>query len=361
MAESEPWAYHPDGSPVLSLADIIRRRAAITPALVALAEPGRLTSFADLDRRSSQVAQALQRKGVARGDRVAFVGASGPEFAEVLYGAAKCGTIFTAVNNRLAPREVLAILADAEPAIVIVDPAAAPLVADSSCDTLIADLDYLAWRDASPPHDPGELAGPDETALILYTSGTTGTPKGVELTGRNLGCALHELHAGIDPVTLTDRLVGERGEVLVAGSRIVPRRGHIRSLPGPHRLRQAPKAGHPFQPRLPPHPLAANQRTWSSPAECCYINAMTGPRRFRGNTLACGLLRELFHGHMEPGGWYYGSRQGRVVALLPFDPVPFAEELRPGRQPVAEELLLVRGREVEIGRVVPGRIHEDRP
>ena len=197
MAESEPWAYHPDGSPVLSLADIIRKRAAITPALVALAEPGRLTSFADLDRRSSQVAQALQRKGVARGDRVAFVGASGPEFAEVLYGAAKCGTIFTAVNNRLAPREVLAILADAEPAILVVDPAAAPLVAEASCDTLITDLDYLAWRDASPPHDPGELAGPDETALILYTSGTTGTPKGVELTGRNLGCALHELHAGI--------------------------------------------------------------------------------------------------------------------------------------------------------------------
>ena len=64
MTEAEPWSYYPDGSPVYSLADIIRQRAAASPARVALAEPGRLTSFADLDRRSSQVAQALRRKGV---------------------------------------------------------------------------------------------------------------------------------------------------------------------------------------------------------------------------------------------------------------------------------------------------------
>jgi acyl-CoA synthetase (AMP-forming)/AMP-acid ligase II len=194
---TEPWSYHADGSPVLSLADIIRKRAAVSPARVALAEPGRLTSFADLDRRSSQVAQALRGKDVAPGDRVAFIGASGPEFAEVLYGAAKAGAIFTAVNNRLAPAEILAILADAEPSVLVVDPAAAPLAAGAAYDTLITDAGYLAWRDAAPPHDPGELAAPDDTALILYTSGTTGTPKGVELTGRNLGCALHELHAGI--------------------------------------------------------------------------------------------------------------------------------------------------------------------
>jgi hypothetical protein len=53
MTETEPWSYHPDGSPVYSLADIIRKRAAATPAGEALAEAHRRTSFADLDRRSS--------------------------------------------------------------------------------------------------------------------------------------------------------------------------------------------------------------------------------------------------------------------------------------------------------------------
>ena len=60
------------------------------------------------------------------GDRVAFIGASGPEFAEVMYGTAKCRAIFTAVNNRLSAREVLAILADAEPRVVVVDPRPPP-------------------------------------------------------------------------------------------------------------------------------------------------------------------------------------------------------------------------------------------
>lgn len=141
MTETEPWSYHPDGSPVHSLADIIRKRAAATPAAEALAEAGRLTSFEDLDRRSSQVAGALQAGGVRP------------------YGAAKALAIFTAVNNRLSAREILGIPADAEPTVLIVDPLAAPLVAGVEGQAfdgrvLMTDGSYLTWRDAAPAEDP---------------------------------------------------------------------------------------------------------------------------------------------------------------------------------------------------------------
>ena len=53
MSEAEPWSYHADGSPVYSLADIIRKRSATTPGATAFTEAGRLTSFAELDQRSS--------------------------------------------------------------------------------------------------------------------------------------------------------------------------------------------------------------------------------------------------------------------------------------------------------------------
>src|SRR6185437_14012502 len=101
MSETEPWAYHADGTPVLSLAEIIRKRSAATPEGVALSRAGRTATFADIDAGSSRAAAALRALGVGRGDRVVFIGASGPLFAEVMYGTAKCGAIFAPVNSRL--------------------------------------------------------------------------------------------------------------------------------------------------------------------------------------------------------------------------------------------------------------------
>ncbi len=128
MTESEPWSYHADGTPVTSLADVIRKRAAATPDGIALVRAGQVSTFARHRQpllQPGRLAAPLRWPGSPPGDRVAFIGASGPEFAEVMYGTAKCGGIFTAVNNRLARPEVEAILGDAEPRVVVADAASA--------------------------------------------------------------------------------------------------------------------------------------------------------------------------------------------------------------------------------------------
>lgn len=204
----EHYAVHCDGTRVERLADILRRRAAATPDDIAMLEATGSTTFAQLDARSSQVAQALLRDGVGVGDRVAYVGANGPSFLEVLNGAARVGALATAVNNRLVPTEIAAILADAEPVVVVLGrgdgwlaPALQGVVSLIRTVTLDAVQDttaYEAWLAPHPPVDPGFLADPHAAAILLYTSGTTGPPKGIMLSGDNLGRALSTLRSEIE-------------------------------------------------------------------------------------------------------------------------------------------------------------------
>src|SRR5579875_2246871 len=101
MSPDRIWAQLPAGAGrVENLASIIRARASATPDAAAVIEPHHTTTFAELDARSSQVAQALRADGVGIGDRVAYLGVNAPSFLEVLYGAAKLGAIATALNNR---------------------------------------------------------------------------------------------------------------------------------------------------------------------------------------------------------------------------------------------------------------------
>src|SRR5580765_415198 len=178
-----------------SLVDIIRTHGAARPDRPALQYEGRTITFGELDERSSRVANALRALGVGAQERIAFVEKNGPEFFEVTFGVAKLNAVGVAVNWRLAPTEMAYIIRDAQAKAVIVgqdfvphiekiedELAGVPIVAIGGHSRWTDYEDWLADHDVS---DPGVTAKADDVAFQLYTSGTTGLPKGVMLTNKN--------------------------------------------------------------------------------------------------------------------------------------------------------------------------------
>ena len=181
---------------ISTIADIIRTHGARRPASPALDLDDRAVTFGELDRRSSQVAQALRRAGVGDGHRVAFIDKNGIEYFEVTFGLAKLGAVNVAVNWRLAPAEMAQIIDDAQAEVVIVGPDFVPHVEKIEAElarvhTIVAVggherwPSYDEWIASEPTEDPGVVAAGDDVAFQLYTSGTTGLPKGVMLTHDN--------------------------------------------------------------------------------------------------------------------------------------------------------------------------------
>ncbi len=181
---------------IATIADVVRVHGAERPDAPALFLEDRTVTFGELDRRSSQVAQALRAAGVAAGDRVAFIDRNSLGWFDVTFGLAKLGAVNVSVNWRLAPPEMATIIADAGAEVVIVGPDFTDHVAKIQDDldrvhTIVAIggherwLDYDAWMGAQPADDPGVVSTGSDIAFQLYTSGTTGLPKGAMLTNDN--------------------------------------------------------------------------------------------------------------------------------------------------------------------------------
>ncbi|MCO7220126.1 AMP-binding protein [Klenkia sp. PcliD-1-E] len=192
------YALLPDGRRAERLADMLRARAAATPDVDAVLEVGRTTSWAELDRTANRVAQALARDGVRAGDRVAYVGANAPSFLAVLFGAAKLGAVPAPLNALLAAPELSVVLGDARPAVLVVGAGSGAAAAAATGSTRVVAVDegvpgavhWDTWLDGVEDTDPGVVVDPGDTAVLFFSSGTTGRPKGIELTGANLGQAL---------------------------------------------------------------------------------------------------------------------------------------------------------------------------
>ncbi|HXH57500.1 long-chain-fatty-acid--CoA ligase [Iamia sp.] len=181
---------------ISTIADIIRTHAAERPDAVALETGGRSVTFGELDRRSNQVAHALEAAGVGTGDRVAFIEKNGLEFFEVTFALAKLGAVNVAVNWRLAPAEMLQIIDDAQSEVLIVGPDFVGHIEQiedqlTRVQTMVSIGDherwitYESWVADQPDDDHGVGVGGSDVAFQLYTSGTTGLPKGVMLTNDN--------------------------------------------------------------------------------------------------------------------------------------------------------------------------------
>lgn len=157
----------------------------------ALIEHGTALTYEGLYERTTRLAHALRARGVRRGDRIAYLGPNHPSYLETLFAAGTLGAVFVPLNTRLAGPEIAYQLIDSGAKALVYGAAFEGLVAGlpGNCDVRTyvevgAEYDQLLASASGEAIDEPVMA--DDTCVIMYTSGTTGRPKGAMLTHGNL-------------------------------------------------------------------------------------------------------------------------------------------------------------------------------
>ncbi|RFA10837.1 acyl-CoA synthetase [Subtercola boreus] len=180
----------------MGMAEWLRRRALRDPGHPALTFAGETLSYAALQKRVEEFADLLAAQGTTQGDRVAYLGFNHSQFLIAMFAANRLGATFVPLNFRLTGSELAYIVTDSAPRILISDDAHLESIDDLRgslpCEVYIRfGADARGWRGidsllAEPNPAVREVAvDVDDPACILYTSGTTGRPKGAILTHRN--------------------------------------------------------------------------------------------------------------------------------------------------------------------------------
>ena len=172
----------------MSVAQLIRAGAAVDPSAVAIAGDGRTVTFAELLTTSNRVANALIAAGVEPGDRVGFIDRNGTEYWETFLGALKAGAILVPLNFRLSADELMWSLGDADVSLIVAGADYAPLIRPGGPRLIVIDGagpdGYRQWVGEGADGDPGRDTVGGGLIELIYSSGTTGRPKGVTVSAR---------------------------------------------------------------------------------------------------------------------------------------------------------------------------------
>ncbi|MFN2216427.1 MAG: acyl-CoA synthetase [Anaerolineales bacterium] len=186
----------------MNASDILKRRAELTPDREALLDlhTGIRYTYADLNKRANRAANFLHsRFNIQKGDRVSILAQNSLPFVDLLFGLGKLGAIFAPLNWRLTANELIYIINDLEPSILLCGPEYVQVLEEMKGRipdlhlvslegaNIPGSLDYeslLSEADTSEPIQP--QVDPDDGLCILYTSGTTGKPKGAVLPHRQV-------------------------------------------------------------------------------------------------------------------------------------------------------------------------------
>ncbi|MEJ2734444.1 MAG: AMP-binding protein [Anaerolineae bacterium] len=182
-------------------ADLLTNRARLTPdreAMLSLPD-GRRYTYGELNARANRLANWMRELGVEKGDRVSVLAHNGVEYIDLFYGLAKIGAIFAPLNWRLVARELVYIVNDCQPKALLCGPEFTDVLAEMRPEIEVAHyvgmegarfdgaLDYDArLANASAAEPPRPALDADDTYAILYTSGTTGRPKGAMIPHRQI-------------------------------------------------------------------------------------------------------------------------------------------------------------------------------